>query len=370
MKIFKFYMPLFFLVISALASCQTIKGTEFSGNFKGSENMSIFLEQITLEGQQGTTSLVTEKVDGQGNFKISLPDGVQKGVYRLRVGEQALDLVTDGSEKKIEVSGQLAELNNFKYTVKGSKLSEEFLKTVTDYIATQDVPKLKEYTMKTADPLIGFQIAARLFQFRLEAADVHKAVSDRLNTTYPDLALSKGYANIVSQIDQQMKMQQAASTIQVGQPAPEIALPGPDGKVRKLSDYKGKVVLIDFWASWCGPCRKANPHVVEVYNKYKSRGFDVFSVSLDGLDSRTAAKYSADEAKQVMDGSKERWVSAIQQDGLIWDGHVSDLKKWESAPAGEYGVRSIPQTFLVGKDGKIVAINPRTDLEQQVSNNL
>ncbi|MFM8485865.1 MAG: TlpA disulfide reductase family protein, partial [Bacteroidota bacterium] len=106
------------------------------------------------------------------------------------------------------------------------------------------------------------------------------------------------------------------------------------------------------WASWCGPCRRANPHVVEMYKKYKSKGFEVFSVSLDRPD------------------GKDKWIQAIQQDGLVWDNHVSDLKFWESAPAATYGVRSIPRTFLINREGKIVAVNPRDNLEAELTKNL
>ena len=127
-----------------------------------------------------------------------------------------------------------------------------------------------------------------------------------------------------------------------------------------LARYKGQTIMIDFWASWCGPCRRANPKVVSAYKKYKHRGFTVYSVSLDGRDSRTKARFSADQLPAQLDRQKKRWVDAIKKDKLVWDYHVSDLKKWECAPAAEYGVRSIPKTFLIDKEGKIaqIGVNP------------
>ncbi len=125
-----------------------------------------------------------------------------------------------------------------------------------------------------------------------------------------------------------------SGTPEAGQKAPEIALPSPDGKIIKLSSLKGKVVLLDFWASWCGPCRKANPNVVKLYEKYKNQGFTVYSVSLDQ--------------------SKQKWQQAITKDGLSWENHVSDLKFWYSKAAEDYGIEAIPATFLIGKDGVIL----------------
>lgn len=125
----------------------------------------------------------------------------------------------------------------------------------------------------------------------------------------------------------------------VGDAAPEIAMNGVDGQERKLSDLRGKVVLIDFWASWCGPCRRENPTVVRAYEELKGKGFEVFSVSLDQ--------------------NQDKWEAAIAQDGLTWPNHVSDLTGWSNAAARSYGVRSIPHTVLVDRDGTIISTHLR-----------
>lgn len=128
--------------------------------------------------------------------------------------------------------------------------------------------------------------------------------------------------------------------------APDFTMNTPEGTPMSLSEFRGKVTLVDFWASWCGPCRRENPHVVKLYNKYKDQGFDILGVSLDG--------------------NKERWLQAIEKDGLPWS-HVSDLKKWGNAAAKMYGVRSIPHTVLLDKEGRIIARGLRSaQLEQQL----
>lgn len=132
-----------------------------------------------------------------------------------------------------------------------------------------------------------------------------------------------------------------------GAQAPNLVGPSPEGETIDLKDLRGKVVLVDFWASWCGPCRKENPRVKRLYDQYASKGFEVLGVSLD----RT----------------KDRWVQAIEKDGLTWL-HISDLKHWKSAYAALYGVRSIPDTVLLDAEGKIIARGLRgTQLEAKLA---
>jgi thiol-disulfide isomerase/thioredoxin len=124
-----------------------------------------------------------------------------------------------------------------------------------------------------------------------------------------------------------------------GKIAPDFSQSKQDGKPLKLSDLKGKVVLIDFWASWCGPCRRENPNVVKLYEKYQKNGFTVLSVSLDQ--------------------NKDQWLAAVKKDNLTWPNHVSDLKGWSNEAAKQYKVTGIPFTVLVDKEGKIINKNLR-----------
>ena len=145
---------------------------------------------------------------------------------------------------------------------------------------------------------------------------------------WPDVESAKEFVAFVAKV----------RATAIGQPAPEISLPDPSGKIVSLSSFRGKYVLVDFWAKWCGPCRRENPNVVKAYNQFKGKNFDILGVSLD----RTKAD----------------WLQAIQEDGLVWN-HVSDLKYFESRAAQDYNINGIPFSILVDPAGKIIAKNLR-----------
>ncbi len=162
-------------------------------------------------------------------------------------------------------------------------------------------------------------------------------VSDALSTKYPNVENLKGFKKYVD----------SKKNLAIGSPAPEITLNNRDGIPLSLSSLKGKIVIVDFWASWCKPCRVENPFMVSLYNKYKDKGLDIFSVSLDF--------------------KKEAWIEAIAKDKLYWKNHVSDLKQWQSPVVLLYGFEGIPFTCVLDKGGNIAGKNLRgPELEETI----
>ncbi len=288
--------------------------------------------KVLLEQVRGRSAkaIDTTSIKSDGTFTLSgkVPE---KDIYRLRIGNVPAQLIVGEQYSKVEVDFQ--DPRNIK--ISGNPEAEaiaELTQKVTT--APPDANYISNFIDSAPSPYVAYN--AMLFIPFQKAPEIYKKGLARMKKEIPNAYLT---TNLERYIAQENSKAQAEKLAGVGAVAQDISLPNPDGKTVKLSDLKGKVVLIDFWASWCRPCRKENPHVVEAYKKYKSKGFEVFSVSLDK--------------------DKARWIKAIEQDGLIWDSHVSDLKYWSSAPAQAYGVKSIPATFLIGKDGKIIAKNLR-----------
>ncbi|MEX1238783.1 MAG: TlpA disulfide reductase family protein [Cyclobacteriaceae bacterium] len=320
--------------------------------------------QITIQELKDGGTGWQDTIQLQGDYtyakKVNL---TQPGYYRLNFyGKQILNLILHKNDVEVNVDGNsqqgFVEINgspdidliNHVQELQArmnsdpvvTKLNEDFTmaaqkKDQQTMLALQQ--KYQDHVKKYND-----QIAALLVEKSPSLAVINLLQSNILDKdqyfeTYIQVArtLTKEWpdysqaANFIQYVDN-MKL------TAVGQPAPEIALPNPDGKIVKLSSMQGKYVLVDFWAKWCGPCRQENPNVVRAYQKYKDKGFTVFGVSLDR--------------------NREDWLQAIEQDNLTWT-HVSDLKYWQSEAAKTYNITGIPFSVLLDPNGVIIAKNLR-----------
>lgn len=359
------------LVIAIAWRCSdSVEGTVIRGQISNAENMQVFLDKIILN--KASSVLGKAEIDGAGNFELAFSEGLEAGIYNLRIGVQKFNLALDGSESVVNVQGSLNDFQSHQLQVTGSEdgrvLADVFQKLIgrqfsqadlNNFVDTTSSPFLASYVVYRAMPLDEQALRSIPIEQLEGFLPTHEKALEKLSSAAPNTESIEGYQQYIEIARQQIGARKARQLVQVGQPAPDIRLPGPDGKTYALSDLKGKVVLLDFWASWCGPCRRENPNVVRVYNKYKDQGFTVFSVSLDGLDERYRQRYTPEQFQRQLAQRKQRWIDAIEKDNLSWEYHVSDLKYWSSAPAQVYGVNSIPRAFIIDREGNIVNTNVR-----------
>ncbi len=356
----------------ALYSCYSNPKGSIQGNIKGAEGKTIYLECLVNNRFVRTDSA---QIGSDGGFVLAPKRPMPMDYYELTFGtKERLTLITDSTED-IRIEGELGKLNE-SAKVSGSPNTEdlrslkllclpydqkhqEFVKQIQSPDQT-DASKLElqqsissnmgernaevKKWLQTHGSSPAALMALQSLDIKTDMALFTKTLND-LGPSFGNSVVYKSFKQQIQKLQGQTQQQVtkdaqlANGPIAVGKPAPEIEMPDPSGKIRKLSDLKGKTVLIDFWASWCGPCRRENPNVVAAYKKYNKDGFEVFSVSLDKL--------------------KDQWTAAISKDQLIWPNHVSDLQHWDNAAAKLYGVSSIPFTVLVDKEGKILGHNLR-----------
>ena len=313
---------------------------EFDINLKGAD--------IFLVGSQPQKSILFIGVPNKSNQFLFL-----KGDYsKLKVQGDSINIILqDHFKYRNGIISEIQKINNLndqeKIILKNNILAkyQEYLKKFINQ--NQQSPSIIMVLGEIQNPvefmnelLLIKEVIINQFENQKYLTDINNAI-ENANQQKKFLAQQKDRA--IQELDQRKKL-----GIEIGARAPEIALSDVNGKIIKLSSLKGNVVLIDFWASWCRPCRAENPNVVKLYNKYKNKNFTIYSISLDQ--------------------DRKKWIDAINQDQLSWPNHVSELTGWKSTPGIQYGVSSIPKTFLIDKDGIIIGYDLRgLTLEKKLS---
>ncbi|MCJ8289022.1 MAG: TlpA family protein disulfide reductase [Flavobacteriales bacterium] len=349
-----------------------------SGIVDHAARQNLYLEAMT---QQGVVKIAATQLDEYGKFKLSgnIPG---LGIYQLRLGDQGDELIvltllpddkiTMKASKESFISApklsggtwtkamteytpifakfhkEQEELQRLKGKISDEELTKRFIaikKPVDEFsksVMTSDPGNPYNIVLSSAiTPQMGFE------SWDPANLDILANVARAFEESYPGAKMTEAMAQQAAQVET-MYNQHIGNVAMVGKNAPEISLPRPNGSQLTLSSLRGNYVLIDFWASWCGPCRRENPNVIRLYNMYKDKGFTVYSVSLDE--------------------NKDAWLGAIAADGLVWPNHVSDLSRWNSPIVQAYQIKGIPHTVLVDPKGKIINIGLRgAELEQKLN---
>ena len=308
--------------LDTLAKADVKNGSfEFTGNV--SEPTGAYIMVI---GQRGAIPFMLENANitvnaGQAGLTVTGSEG-------QKIYDQFMAINATAQQEAMKLQQEYQAANGDQAKIQA--VQEAYAKLMTDAQA-------KETELIKANPdsyVSTFVIVSGMGQMEYEQ------LKERYNLLGEKAKASAQGKAIAAQI---AKLESTA----IGQIAPNFTITTPEGESISLYDIKGKVKLIDFWASWCGPCRGENPHVVEIYKEYHPKGLEIFGVSLDN--------------------NKEAWVKAIADDGLVWK-HGSDLKGWQSAPAQLYSVTGIPHTVLLDENNKIIAKNLRGDeLKQKIA---
>lgn len=361
-----------------LASCsqQTEKGDfVINAHIDNAPLGKIYLEELTLQEAKIVDTAVIKDASGKFTLKGMLPE---QALYRIRFAENNRFILLGLDAGTMSIEGDYNNLEKVK--IENSEASSEIQQLLNDASARNQALTLEMKTLdslyqaKTPDSILKPRVTAfetkqkDLEQFIIKAAtdtkspavaafalsmvstptllQDQKVITD-IKNRFPENTLIASFTDKLNEISKKsaspgedaMAPEDANMTaVKIGQVAPDFTLPDLAGKATSLSSFKGKYVLVDFWASWCKPCRMENPNVVQAYNTYKNKNFTILGVSLD----RT----------------KEAWAKAITADGLTWS-HVSDLKFWESSVVPLYGLNSIPSNMLLDPEGKIIAIGLR-----------
>jgi len=363
----------------ALAACGTASRPQrtITAQVEGAGGKTLYFDKFVGNKPVHVDSV---KLDAEGKGTMHLP-AMPLDFYSLTLGgDQVLILLLDSAEnlsftaredslqapQRVEGSVNTALLHQYFNDAKAFDLENQQLVSRlradrNDSTAMGQYAKLNTSFQAKTRQFIQDHMRSPAVLAALNRLDIQQEmplfqqVRDSLRKSIPKSEYFTSYSEQVDRTAQQLAAQKQQeeqqamleNLIPVGSEAPDFTQNTPEGKPISLKSLRGKVVLIDFWASWCRPCRMENPNVVKAYNKYHSKGFDIIGVSLDK--------------------TKEAWVNAIKQDGLTWN-QVSDLQFWNNAAAQQYGVSAIPYSVLVGRDGKVLGKNLRgAELEAKLA---